>query len=93
MIKGLLIVWLLICLICGIVCVTINLVRINYTKPETKIVYRYIPKTFDEQQRESPYVSDLFKTMFTDQTPWIDSVMNYDRRKQEVVNKYFVSQI
>lgn len=83
----------IICLICGIVCVTINLTKLNTTKLDTKIIYRYIPKTFDEEQREQPYVSDLFKTMFTEQTPWVNSILDYDKRKQESINKYMVSQI
>lgn len=93
MLQGLVLTILALCIISGIICITINLVRLNSAPPETQIIYRYIPKTFDEEQREQPYVSDIFKTMFTDQTPWINSVMDYDRRKQTLINKYYVSQI
>lgn len=93
MFYNFLIVSMLMWLICGIICITINLTKLNTNIPTTKIVYKYIPKTFDEEQREQPYVTDLFKTMFTDQTPWVNSIMDYDRRKQESINKYYVSQI
>jgi hypothetical protein len=66
---------------------------LNFPAPETKIIYRYMPKTFEEEQTNQPFVSDIFKTMFTQHTPWINSVMDYDRRKQESVNKYYISQI
>lgn len=84
---------MILCIICGIVCITINLVKLNFHVPETKIIYRYMPKTFDEEQREQPMVSEIFKTLFTDQTPWINSIMDYDRRRQEKVNKYYISQV
>lgn len=93
MIHGLFMTILVLCTISGIICITINLVRLNYTPPETKIIYKYIPKTFDEEQREQPYVTDIFKTMFTDQTPWINSIMDYDRRKETAINKFYISQI
>lgn len=93
MLQGLFITVLVLCLIIGIVCVTINLVRLNMPVPETKLVYRYMPKTFDEEQCSQPFVSDIFKSMFTQQSPWINSVMDYDRRKQESINKYYISQV
>ncbi len=58
-----------------------------------KIEYRYIPRTFEEEQNEPVYVSDIFETMFSQPSPWIMSVRNYDQRKQEQVNAYFISQI
>jgi len=61
--------------------------------PNTKIIYRYIPKTFAEEQRDYPMVTDIFKSLFTDQTPWVNSVMDYDKRKTLAVNKYYVSQV
>lgn len=93
MLQGLFITVLIMCLIIGIVSVTINLVRLNMPVPETKIVYRYMPKTFNEEQCNQPFVSDIFKSMFTQQSPWINSVMDYDRRRQESVNKYYISQV
>lgn len=91
--KRLMIILLILCAMCGFICITINLVKLNMPIPETKIIYRYIPKTFEEQQQNQPLVSDLFKSMFTEQTPWVNSVMDYDRRKTEAINKYYVSQI
>lgn len=80
-------------MLCGIICITINIVAARTPLPEVKVIYKYIPRTFEDEQKEQPYVSDIFKTLFTDQTPWINSVMDYDRRKEESVNKYYVSQI
>ena len=93
MLRGLFVSMLVICIIIGIICITINLVRLNMPYPETKIVYKYIPKTFEDEQDHPQYASELFKSMFTQQSPWINSVMDYDRRKEESINKYYVSQV
>lgn len=83
---------LLIILFIGILLVTINIVK-NIKQPEKKVIeYRYIPRTFEEENAEPVYVSDVFKTMFSQQSPWIFSVQNYDNKKQEEVNKFFISQ-
>jgi len=55
----------------------------------TKTIYKYIPQTtLDKEQ----YVSDIFRAMFDDDSPWVRSINSYDRRKQEEINKYFISQ-
>lgn len=84
---------LILCTMGGIICITINLTKRNAYVPKTKIIYRYIPKTFEDEQANQPFVSDIFKSMFTEQTPWLMSVTNYDSNKQEAVNKYYISQI
>lgn len=84
---------LFVCFILGVICITVNLVILNYQVPKTKIIYRYLPKSFEQKQREQPFASEIFKTMFTQQSPWLDSSMDYDRRKMEAINKYFISQI
>lgn len=84
---------LLLCVMSAIISITVTIIKLNTNPPKTKIIYRYMPRTFEEEQNNQPLVSDIFKTMFTDQTPWVNSVMSYDERKQEAINKYYVSQI
>jgi len=38
---------------------------------ETKIVYRYIPRTFEESQNNPVKVSKIFSKMFEEPSPWI----------------------
>jgi hypothetical protein len=83
---------LLIIIFIGIWLITINIIKDSQSCPEPKIEYRYIPRTLAEEQAEPVYVSDIFKTMFSQQSPWIFSVNNMDRQKQESVNKFFISQ-
>lgn len=76
----------------GILFVTVSVVQNVQKCPREKVIYRYIPRSFEEEQAEPVYVSDIFKTMFTQQSPWVRSANDYDTRKTEAINKYFVSQ-
>lgn len=84
---------LIILLFIGALMLTVSLIKYNMRCPTKQIVYRYIPRTFEEEQMEPVSVSEVFKTMFTQPSPWISSIMDYDKRKQEAINKYYVSQI
>lgn len=76
----------------GILCIAINLVRDSMQTPKTQTIYRYLPRTFKEEQENPVYVSDIFRTMFTQQSPWVSSATDIDTRKIDLINKYFVSQ-
>jgi hypothetical protein len=67
--------------------------RLIPTDRHDKIIYRYIPRTFEEEQRDPPLVSDIFETMFSQPDPWVTSMRYYDVRKQENVNRYFITQL
>lgn len=57
-----------------------------------KIIYRYIPRSFDEEQTEPVYVSDIFRSMFEQSSPWIISINEIDHKKYDEINKFFISQ-
>ena len=73
------------------------LIVINLTwtlkKCPDKIIYRYIPRTFEEQQNEPDNVSNIFRKMFVEQSPWVGNLNDVDTRKQDSINRYFISQI
>ncbi|AYV77432.1 MAG: hypothetical protein Dasosvirus2_28 [Dasosvirus sp.] len=77
----------------GIIFITINLVRTDQTCPPNKIIYRYIPRTLDEETQSPAYASDIFKSMFMEPSPWINSVDSMILRKREDINEFFISQI
>jgi len=82
----------IIILFIGILLITVSLTQSAQKCPPEKIIYRYLPRTFEEEQDEPVYVSDIFNTMFTQDSPWVKSINSYDARKAEAVNKYFISQ-
>jgi hypothetical protein len=46
------------------------------------IEYRYIPRTFEEEQKEPVMVSQIFKRMFEDATPRNGSFVGIDETKK-----------
>ena len=75
----------------GILLITIGIMNNKQCPPE-KIIYKYIPKTFDQEQDNPEYVSDIFKSMFRLEDQWRKNKVSYDSRKMEDINKYFISQ-
>ncbi len=65
----------------------------NEAFQKEKIIYRYIPRTLNEEQKEPAPVSDIFAAMFTQPSTWIGGFNDTDTRKNEVINQYFVSQV
>lgn len=86
---------ILIMLFIGCMFLAIEITRqyAGLVEKEPKVIYRYIPRTFEEEQLDPIYVSDIFEVMFSQPSPWVGSVRNYDRRKQEKINKYFITQL
>ena len=78
----------------GILLITIGIMKNNNSVqcPTAQIIYRYIPRSFEEEQEEPVSVSDIFKSMFVNEDPWVKSTTSYDVRKTEEINKYFISQ-
>jgi len=86
---------LLIVLFAGVILITVAITKEKYNNVENNdktIEYRYIPRTFDEENNSPVYPSEIFKTMFSQQSPWIFSINSFDRKKQEGINKFFINQ-
>lgn len=82
-------------LIVGILLLVISLVIAYNRCPENKIVYRYIPRTFIEDQENPVPLDDIFYTMFNNPTPWVASV-DVERRRNDIgenLNRYYLTQI
>ena len=73
--------------------ITIAIVKETNHCQKERIIYRYIPRTFENEQTNEVSVTDIFNVMFTQPSPWIASINNIDHRKQEAINKYFISQV
>lgn len=87
---------LLVIIFIGILFVVIEVARVQSglnDDQKQKIEYRYIPRTFEEEQSDPVYVSEIFETMFSQPSPWVLSIRETDAKKQEKVNAYFISQL
>lgn len=59
---------------------------------EQKTIVRYIPKTIEEEQLYGESASEVFKTMFSRPSPFVQMIGNYDRKTGEDHKNYFISQ-
>jgi len=76
----------------GIVFVAIDLSKSEKQCEPNKVIYRFIPRTLDEELESPAYVTDIFRTMFTQPSPWIKSTDNMLLRKREDINQFFINQ-
>ena len=88
MIKNILILFIFI----GILFITIDIVKTDKKCPQNKVIYRYIPRTLDEEQESPAYATDIFRTMFSQPSPWINSIDNMMLKKRENINTFFINQ-
>uniref|UniRef100_A0A6C0ACJ8 Uncharacterized protein n=1 Tax=viral metagenome TaxID=1070528 RepID=A0A6C0ACJ8_9ZZZZ len=57
-----------------------------------EVIIRYIPKTIEEEAKYGQTESEIFRTMFSQPSPWVKLLANYDRDKNEEIKNYFISQ-
>jgi hypothetical protein len=90
-IKG----FFLIFLIIGILLIALYFMSngVNGGSGNKKIVYKYLPRSLEEEQESPVFVSQIFKAMFEQPSVWINSIKDDYVRKNEVLNKYYISQI
>lgn len=85
---------LILLIIIGVIFLIVEISRSTIKCPKEEVIYRYIPRSFKEEQDEPVFVTDIFKTMFSQPGVWeagLGSRLEEDR-KVEQINKFFVSQ-
>jgi hypothetical protein len=83
----------IITLIIGIVLLVIYYILNQEEGFKQNIVYKYIPRTLKEDEESPIFVSEIFKTMFTQPSVWIDSInIDQDRMKNKI-DKFYISQM
>ena len=61
--------------------------------PPSRVEYRYIPRTFQEEQDNPVKVSELYEQMFNEPSPWISGFkFSSNETKNREINRYFISQ-
>ena len=41
--------------------------------PKQEVIYKYIPRTFSQEQNDPVFASSVFKDMFDKPSPWVSS--------------------
>ena len=81
-------------IIVGIILLIVDISRSTVKCNQNETTYRYIPRTYDEEQKEPVFVTDIFKTMFSQPGVWEAGLgaRQEEDRKVEQINKFFISQ-
>ena len=70
---------------CIIMFIIIEFVKLNTMNkcPKPVIQYRFVPRTFNEDQNDPIYVSEIFRNMFNEQSPWsiANNINNINKNK------------
>lgn len=64
---------ILILFILAVILIVIDLTKMYYKCPKSEIEYRYVPRSFKEEQEEPVSMRDLFGKMFDKSSPWVNS--------------------
>lgn len=89
LIKG----FFIITLIIGIIMLVIYYILNKEEGLKQNIIYKYIPRTLEEDETSPIFVSEIFKTMFTQPSVWIDSINIDQDRVNEKIDKFYISQM
>ena len=60
--------------------------------PPPKVEYRYIPRTFKQEQDNPIRPSQIFSKMFEEPTPWVAGTRLSSGARKTSINQYFISQ-
>jgi hypothetical protein len=75
----------------GVISIVVGYINQIKKCPPPKVEYRYIPRTFEEDQNNPVKISELFNTMFVEPTPWLDKISSSAVKNAEI-NRYYISQ-
>ena len=78
---------LIVIFIIGFFLATIGVIKIYYKCPPNKIIYKYIPRTFEQEQNMPVDLSELYHSMFEQASPWIGS-FNTRKKRQEIIGDF-----
>ncbi len=79
----------------GLALVLVGYVRSQQECPPTKIEYRYVPRTFVEEQEDPTPISEIFAKMFIEPSPWIrhsGGKLGPPTLRGEDINRFYISQ-
>lgn len=87
--------FLLTLLFIGVCIIIIGVIRSQIHCPPPTIEYRYVPRTFVEEQEDPTPVTEIFHKMFLEPTPWIShsgGKLGPPTIRGEDINRFYISQ-
>lgn len=80
----------------ALVFIVVGFVKANHQCAPKRVEYRYVPRTFIEEQQDPTPITDIFAKMFYQSTPWLSheagKLLPPPNLQQKDINKFFISQ-
>mgnify|MGYP001410005775 CR=1 FL=1 len=71
----------------AVIIIVIDLTKM-YTKcPKKKVIYRYIPRSFEDEQDEPVPLKTIFGKMFDNPSPWINSFTERPNINESIIRQ------
>lgn len=58
--------------------IVLDIGRSSKKCPEQKTIYKFVPRTFSQEQNDSNFASTVFKNMFEKSSPWVNSFVEVE---------------
>lgn len=79
----------------ALVLMVVGYIKATHQCPPRRVEYRYVPRTFVEEQEDPTPVTDIFAKMFYSAQPWISheagKLLPPPNLQQKDINKFFIS--
>lgn len=77
----------------AVLMITVGYINQLHKCPPPRIEFRYVPRTFEQEQDNPVRVSQLFNTMFEEPSPWVAGFkLAGNETKNSTTNRYFITQ-
>jgi len=78
----------------GVIFLVIGYINQIKQCPPAKVEYRYIPRSFEDEQNDPVKPSHLFRNMFENPSPWLAGYrLGYIRPNIYQINRFNISQV
>lgn len=88
--------FLVLLLFIALILMVVGYIKANNQCPPRRVEYRYVPRTFIEEQEDPTPITDIFAAMFFESTPFMSheagKLLPPPNIQQKDINKYFISQ-
>tara|TARA_B100001248_G_scaffold117146_1_gene87608 strand:+ start:360 stop:608 length:249 start_codon:yes stop_codon:yes gene_type:complete len=68
--------------IISIIFITIDMTKSTFKCEKKQTEYKYVPRTFKEEQESPVPIDDIFGSMFNNPSPWVGSFVEPDANKK-----------
>lgn len=75
---------LIVIAIMSIILIIVDITRTYYKCPANKVIYKFVPRTFKEEQENPVPITEIVNNLLEGQEPWVGSFNVYNRTLKNI---------